>query len=132
MHNQIPLAFSQKPNGLEIWATIDRVKSNVLQLEVGDRLFTSASKWVLVTDITYVPAATRVYNFRKVSHPNNFFAGGILVHNCAAKKVDLVLAHNDKPVQMAPVLVHNGVKSSLVPAPAQKDNAILVHNFLQK
>lgn len=73
------------------WAAIDPAAAmrhygtslKVTALTIGDRLLQSDGSWVTVTAMAYHRGNIKLYDLIDVSVTHNYFAGGVLVHNCA-------------------------------------------------
>ncbi|EMR73632.1 homing endonuclease-like protein, partial [Thermoplasmatales archaeon SCGC AB-539-N05] len=83
--------FVYKPDGTEGWAAVDPALSEssyfkgIIQLEVGDRLFTRKNNGettsTIVHSIVYEPACVQVYSLSVNHEAHNFFANGVMAHN---------------------------------------------------
>ena len=79
--------FLKKKNGKTGWGAVDvvrandvvRLKEDVLQIEVGDQLFTSDREWIEITDITFDPVPVQTYNILSLLGRRTYFANNILV-----------------------------------------------------
>ncbi|OGH64689.1 MAG: hypothetical protein A2821_04540 [Candidatus Magasanikbacteria bacterium RIFCSPHIGHO2_01_FULL_41_23] len=85
--DQHPIYLRKKSNKQTGWAsnnpsgTHKLTGLNVMQLEVGDEVFTDNKKWVNITDIVHISKEVETYNVLNVEPYNTYFANGILVHN---------------------------------------------------
>ncbi len=80
--------YIKKSDGTTGWGAIDinraerfiTYQGNILQLEVGDRFFTSNGEWIEVTSILPNVEPVQTYNILSFSGTRNYFANGILVY----------------------------------------------------
>jgi len=55
-------------------------QGNIMQLEVGDKLFTSNGEWIKITSIKPNGEPVQTYNILSFSGTRTYFANGILVY----------------------------------------------------
>ena len=80
--------YVEKSDGTEGWAAYDPVDAltaityggEVLELEVGDNLYSSDGEWIPIEIIEYDPEPIQTYNILSYSGENNYFANGVLVY----------------------------------------------------
>lgn len=78
----------RKSNGQEAWGVLNveegklatRIDNEIIQLEIGDRLFTEDGKWIEIYEISFSPAVIITYDLMSFSGRQTYFANGILVH----------------------------------------------------
>jgi len=80
--------FIKKSGDIVGWGAINikkakkfiTIKEDILQLEVGDQLFTSNGEWIEVTSIMLNAELVQTYNILSFSGTRTYFANGILVY----------------------------------------------------
>jgi len=55
-------------------------KGEILNLEVGDQIFSSNKEWITIESITFNPEPVQTYNILSFSGQKTYFANGILVY----------------------------------------------------
>lgn len=85
--NDHPL-FVKKKNGELDWASIDPNAAkrtyglDVSKLEIGDAIFNENKEFIKIKSVEYMEGEIKTYSFKEVKKYNNFFANGLLAHNC--------------------------------------------------
>lgn len=78
--------YIKKQDGRTGWSAIEplqnafRISGEILNIEVGDQLFTSDGKWITIKEISYNSSAVQTYNILSYRGNKNYFANDLLVY----------------------------------------------------
>ena len=80
--------YIKKSDGIEGWAAYDPVDAataityngEVLNLEIGDQLYSPDGEWIEITELTYNPEPIQTYNKLSFSGTKTYFANDVLVY----------------------------------------------------
>ncbi len=80
--------YVKKDDGRQGWAAYNPVdaataityRGEILNLEIGDYLYSSDGEWITIENIEFRPEPVQTYNLLSFSGKHNYFANGVLVY----------------------------------------------------